>query len=157
MTSLNTPKNTKTKIFLAEGTDAQAFLNEVFDACDVKDRSLRYGEYGKPYLVSGELFFNLSHCENMMACAVSEREVGVDIQKICYKPRVLKRVCSDKEADAIKTAEDFTRMWVLKESFAKCDGRGLSYGFKDIDIKSLKKTETWRYGDFLVAACYNKD
>ena len=147
----------KPKIYLAKGVDTHEFLCDIFDIYGVKDKTIKIGEYGKPYLASGELFFNLSHCEDMVACAVSDKEIGVDIQKVCYRPRVLRRVCLNEEIDGIKTAEDFTRMWVLKESYAKCDGRGFDYDFKKIDSRGLKDTEVWRYGDFLVAACYNVD
>lgn len=145
------------KVFVAVGMERGEFLDAVLDACDVHERGICRGEFGKPYLCSSEMYFNLSHCGEVNVCAVAEGEVGVDVQKICWKPRVLKRACSAEEATGIRTAEDFTRMWVLKESFVKCDGRGLAYGLKKVDTRNLKKSKVWRWGDFLIAACYNKD
>lgn len=145
----------KPKIFIARGISSKELLDSVFDRYNIKDRTLKYGEYGKPYLASGDLFFNLSHCDDMVVCAVCDREVGVDVQKIDFRENVIKKVCSPEEAAEIKTPEDFTKIWVLKESFAKCDGRGLSYGLKNINTKDLKDSEVFRIGDFLVATCYN--
>ena len=70
----------KPKIFIARGISSKELLDSVFDRYNIKDRTLKYGEYGKPYLASGDLFFNLSHCGDMVVCAVCDREVGVDIQ-----------------------------------------------------------------------------
>jgi 4'-phosphopantetheinyl transferase len=145
----------KPKIFIARGISSIELLDSVFDRYNIKDRTLKYEEYGKPYLASGDLFFNLSHCGDMVVCAVCDREVGVDIQRIDYRKNVINKVCSQEEAAEIRTPEDFTKMWVLKESFAKCDGRGLSYGLKNINTKNLKDSEVFQIGDFLVATCYN--
>ena len=116
----------KPKIFIARGVSSNELLESVFDSYYIKDRTLKYGEYGKPYLASGDLFFNLSHCQDMVVCAVFDREVGVDIQKIDYRERVINRVCTRAEAASIKTPEEFTRMWGVKERLAKGDGAGLS-------------------------------
>ncbi len=150
-------KNIAPRIFIAEGMEREEFLEAVWNTCGVVERTLEYNEFGKPYLRSGELYFNLSHADGVSVCAVAGCEVGVDIEKICWKPRVLRRVCNAAEAAEIRTAEDFTRMWVLKESFVKCDGRGLEYGLKRVDTRNLKESKVWRWGDFWVAACYNKD
>ena len=144
------------KVFVTVGMGRGEFLDAVLDMCDVREREICRGEFGKPYLRSGEVYFNLSHCGEVNVCVVAEDEVGVDVQKICWKPRVLKHACNTAEAAEIRTAEEFTRMWVLKESFVKCDGRGLAYGLKKIDTRNLKESKVWRWGDFLIAACYNK-
>ena len=145
----------KPKVFLARGISSKELLESVFDEYNITDRTLRYGVHGKPYLMSGDLFFNISHSNGVVVCAVADKEIGVDIQKIDYRKRVISKVCSSEEANDIKTPEDFTKMWVLKESFAKCDGRGYDYDFKKIDTRKLKSSAVWRVGDFFIATCYN--
>lgn len=149
------PRSMKPKIFIARGISSKELLESVFDRYNIKDRTLKYGEYGKPYLASGDLFFNLSHCDDMVVCAVFDKEVGVDIQRIEFREHAIRKACQPDEAATIKTPEDFTKMWALKESFAKCDGRGLSYGFKDIDTRNINNSEVFKVEDFLVATCYN--
>ena len=48
-----------------------------------KDISLSYGPVGKPFLKDyPEVFFNLSHSGNRVFCAISDREVGCDVEQI---------------------------------------------------------------------------
>lgn len=91
-----------------------------------------YGEHGKPYLADGAFYFNLSHSGDIAVCAVSDCEVGVDVQKI--KPvtrKLMTRVCTPDELNSIDNAEEgndaaFCRLWTVKESFIKQLGAGLS-------------------------------
>ena len=142
------------RLYSAQNTDTDDFLNYVFDCEKVDNRELFYGFNGKPYLKSGELYFNVSHSDGYYICAVSDREVGVDIQKVCYKPRVAKRICADNEPFPLN-ADDFTRLWALKESYIKSNGCGLEYGLSNVDTGSLKNAWAWRVNDFYLAFCYN--
>lgn len=100
--------------------------------------ALRYGigAYGKPYLLDHpRLHFNLSHSGSYAALAVSDAEVGIDIQqsrpvKEAFVKRVLctaeyeqyerQKALSDKEAE-----DYFFRCWCAKESYGKLCGLGL--------------------------------
>ncbi len=92
-----------------------------------------YGEAGKPSLPSQPgLFFNLTHCEGLAACLVSDCECGVDAEPIrTLRPRVAERVCAPEEKQMLADAADpdllFTRFWTLKESYVKAIGIGISY------------------------------
>lgn len=98
-----------------------------------KDIVFKKNEYGKPYLKNSKNFyFNISHSGEWVVCAISEKEVGIDIELI--KPLNLEDVkifFSKKEYDVfIKKKEDeklsyFYDIWTLKESFLKAIGKGL--------------------------------
>ena len=72
----------------------------------------------------------------MAVCAVCSHPVGIDIQirKPCSKGLV-RRICSPEEYSWIcekqeKEAEKAVlRLWTLKESYAKADGRDLPFPF----------------------------
>ena len=145
------------RLYYAKDIDSESFLESVFDSEHVQDRTIICGENGKPYLKSGEFFFNISDCDGQLVCAVSDKEIGIDIQKICEKPRVARKICQPQELEQIKTPEDFTRIWTLKEAFVKANGAGLGYGLQNVDTTSLKQAKSWRYGDFYISICYNKD
>ena len=80
---------------------------------------------GAPCVRQDAAFLSLSHSGEYVACAVSANRIGVDIQKVKpVSPRVIKRVCSREEADALdpeNLPEAFTRVWSLKEAWRKAN------------------------------------
>lgn len=94
-----------------------------------------YGANGKPYLAGGqEVYFNLSHSEEIVICAISSQEIGCDVEKISdINLKIAKRFFEKTEYEMLmnqKTAESrremFFRLWTLKESFLKLTGLGMS-------------------------------
>ena len=106
------------------------------------------GEYGKPYLPGGELFFNLSHAGEWVVCAVSASELGCDIERIGHGDiNVAKRFFTAEEYADIASkpspeerAALFCRYWTLKESFLKATGRGLSLPLNSFSVRLGEKT-----------------
>lgn len=84
----------------------------------------------------------------MAVCAVCSHPVGIDIQvrKPCSKglvrricsPEEYRWICEKKEKEAEKTA---LRLWTLKESYAKADGRGLAFPFRQISFANRLERE----------------
>lgn len=88
------------------------------------------GEYGKPRLRGGELYFSLSHSGEYAAVAVSDEEIGLDIQEnVPYKPAIAARFFTPDEKRHIDMRADrdaaFTEIWCRKESFVKAGGTGI--------------------------------
>lgn len=99
------------------------------------------GENGKPFLKSGEMFFNISHCAEGVAVVVDTEPVGIDVQEIGgFNEKVAKRFFNESENKKINASPDkakaFTRIWTLKESAIKCEG------------KSLADLEEFSFGDY---------
>lgn len=119
-----------------------AVLEEYGDK--LKKLTMRSTEHGKPYFVekdsknretASDIHFNLSHSEEMVACALNRQPVGIDIEKIRrYNPKVADRILSDEEWDNLQTSKqkdrDFIRFWTLKEAYGKYTGKGLGWDFK---------------------------
>lgn len=118
-------------------------------------------ENGKPHLADGQqIYFNISHCRKGAACAVSGKEVGVDIQDyVCYDARLAPLFMSREEADSAgldRTKEAFTRVWALKESYGKYKSLGICYKMNEFTIKSGEWNEgvvsdSYLYRDYVVA------
>ena len=121
-----------------------------------------FGEYGKPFLKNhNNIHFNISHCKNAVVCAVSDRNIAVDIMD--YRKihnGVIKRVCSDNEKAMLNTIQDkykdkyFIKLWTMKECYSKLVGKGLSMDFSKItadlpECKNFKYIET----DSYILAC----
>ena len=91
-------------------------------------------DMGKPYFSNCALHFNVSHSGEYLAIAVSEFPVGVDIQEPKnIKDGMFRKVVQTEEAVLIgdDRQNDFLRLWTLKESFVKAEGKGLRISLKD--------------------------
>ncbi len=98
--------------------------------------AIRTGTHGKPELAPyPDIHFNISHCEDIAVCAMSSREIGVDIEEIRPFPdAVIRKALTAGEQEFLKQMsadersrqEWFFRLWTLKESRIKHSGRGLS-------------------------------
>ncbi len=106
-------------------------LNKCLDKADIK---FKQNVYGKPFLIEDKIFFNISHSSNMVVVAVSQKLVGVDVERIANHNLNIANRCFDKrEQDYIFSVKDeqqikkrFYVIWTLKESYLKFKGVGLS-------------------------------
>ena len=95
---------------------------------------------GKPFFPGRpSLHFNLSHSGDLALCALDGSPVGVDIQIVKeWRPGLPGRVCSPRELEWLEAQPDqwpaFTRLWALKEAWAKQSGRGLTSSIRDIRV-----------------------
>lgn len=121
-------------------------------------------ESGQPYLTGCELFVSLSHSGQMVACAVSDRPVGIDIEHIRpVKPNLMERVCTAKELAYVlagntlpkgQPCEDpavlrrFFEVWTGKEAYFKKCGTGIT-DFQAVNILTLPR-QTHTEEDYLV-------
>lgn len=91
-------------------------------------------EMGKPYFQGNPIYFNISHSGEYLALAVSKYPVGVDIQETrSIREGMYRKVVQPGEQCLIgeDREKDFLRLWALKESFVKAEGRGLRIPMKD--------------------------
>ncbi len=116
----------------------------------VRNQELAFGvnHYGKPYLTNYTgVEFNISHSGKWVACAVDDLPVGIDVEQI--KPvgmDIAERFLSKEEfgcltAKGIAEREAyFYALWVLKESYIKAIGEGLSMPLDSFTIRIGKET-----------------
>lgn len=121
---------------------------------DFDEEMISVMDGGKPYLRDyPHIHFNLSHCDGMVSCGLSENNIGIDCEKkrkVSY--RVIKRCFSEKEAQYINNSEDidlaFTKLWTLKESCIKYTGLGLKAGLKKKEFNLDNKTVMSQIGNY---------
>lgn len=101
----------------------------------IADLKYEYNDFGKPKLKDiNDFCFNISHSGDYVILAVSDKEIGCDIEKIRNRDlKIAKRFFAEKEYEVLSKIEDedkrkktFYLYWVLKESFIKFSGQGLS-------------------------------
>lgn len=138
----------------------------------VSEIRLRFSERGKPYLEAEPLFFSLSHSGGRVLCAVSEREVGADVQQIKpVKDSVVRRVLCENERTAYEKHDNkplcFARLWTLKESYLKYTGEGITAGLCSFDFSEViekgsfclfgKHFSAFDDGDFVDSVCSQEE
>ena len=95
---------------------------------------IKMNAFGKPYFEDINLYFNISHSEDWVICAISDAEVGCDIEKIQSADLHIAEhhFCAEEylhicqQASEAKREYLFYRYWTLKESFIKAAGKGMS-------------------------------
>ncbi len=100
-----------------------------------QDKDIVITPQGKP-TVEG-CFFNISHTDGIAVCAVSDREVGIDIERFDRKlnESVIKKAFTPAEIQMVGDDRDkFIRLWTVKESVMKWYGLGLGLMPEYIDV-----------------------
>lgn len=122
---------------------------------------------GKPYLGNSSIHFSISHSGNILVCAVADREIGVDVQKVSsYNPSLAARYFSEDEKRFILSSphkdKAFTTLWCAKESYIKALGSTLSKDLSStrlsFDAAGHMYCNTYRVindeiGDFCLCCC----
>ena len=116
-------------------------LRAEYGITELSSLQLAKHPHGKPYSAAyPDLFFNLSHCRSACACVLSDRSVGIDVErKLSYKETLMRRICTEEEQAIFTDCQDnaersdlLSVLWPMKESYVKMDGRGLSCGLDRI-------------------------
>ena len=119
----------------------QRALHEEYGITEVPE--FVYNEFGKPSLSNLPIHFSLSHCKDAVACAVSEHNIGIDVESVVpYNSDVARRVCTASEIEALRCSSqkdmDFTTLWTKKEAVAKFEGLGLSMDLKKLEMSKYR-------------------
>ena len=138
------------KLYIEKNTSSQDLLKKVLEENNIKDEIV-YNAYGKPYLKNNEVYFNISHSHDLTVLVISDSEVGIDVEKITMRKKVIAKVCNEEEQKLIKTAGDFTIMWVKKESYVKYLGIGIAYGLNNVDTLKIKNFIIKKFEDYYIA------
>lgn len=106
---------------------------------DYKDLTFYLNKYNKPYIKNKNIYFNISHSYNYVAVAISNKEIGIDIEKI--RPTNINTInyfATDNEIkyileDKTKITRRLFTIYTLKEAYFKMKGTNLD-NIKDIEF-----------------------
>ena len=112
---------------------AMLLLRHALRERGITEYTVARGEHGKPFLAGQSMFFNLSHAGEYAMCAVSDCEIGCDIERIDPEINLAiadRYFCEDEarwmREGGTDAVERFFRLWTLKESLMKATGKGFA-------------------------------
>ena len=125
-------------------------------ALGVDESGICVEENGKPRASGGEYGFSVSHSGNYAVLALSEGEVGADIEKLeDVRHNVAQRVFTPEEL--LWMREDvqnrFYILWTLKESVCKLDGRGLNLPMESFSVLPIIRGGSITVGENKIFGC----
>ena len=116
-------------------------LKKMLDEENIVKPIFEIGEYGKSYISNySNIYFNLSHSGKMVACAISDKEIGVDVEYIDSEIDldIAKNYFFNREYVGIMNSnnpsDEFFKYWVLKESYMKYTGLGFNLNLDEFEI-----------------------
>ena len=113
----------------------------------LSNETLLFNDTGKPFFANGP-YFNISHSGKYVVMAVSNSEVGVDIEEnVERNMSALIRIFNEAEAKMIKEHADFYYLWCAKESLIKCMGSSISK-VKEVPSLPLNGLKTFKGKDY---------
>lgn len=108
---------------------------------------LLFNEMGKPFYKNGP-FFNVSHSGKFVIMAVSNKEIGVDIEENNNSDMSpLIKIFNEAEVKLIKEHADFYYLWCAKESLIKCMGSSINK-IKEVPSLPLNGLKTFKGKDY---------
>ena len=116
-------------------------LKKLLSDENIPNFKIKTGKYEKPYISDNKnIYFNLSHSGKMVLCAISDRELGVDIEinDPTIDLNIAKHYFYNSEYENIMNSknspDEFFRYWVLKESYMKDTGLGVNLKLDSFEI-----------------------
>lgn len=120
---------------------AYLLLKKMLDDENISNPIFKTGKFGKSYISNHEnIHFNLSHSGKIVACGISDKPIGVDVEYT--DPEIdldiAKNYFFNTEYDRIMNSNDppneFFKYWVLKESYMKYTGLGFQLDLNSFEI-----------------------
>ena len=116
-------------------------LKKLLSDENIPNFKIKTGKYEKPYISDNKnIYFNLSHSGKMVLYAISDRELGVDIEinDPTIDLNIAKHYFYNSEYENIMNSknspDEFFRYWVLKESYMKYTGLGMNLKLDSFEI-----------------------
>lgn len=130
------------KIKMIESTDLHNDGIKLLKKMVNNNIELYYNDNGKPYLKDSNIYFNISHSFNRVICVISDKEIGIDIEKIRDVDSSVKKELKIKGNNI-----DFFKEWTRREAFIKKEGKSL----KDIYNITYDNVDTTIVDNYVIS------
>lgn len=121
-----------------------------------------YSTNKKPYLTENRnVFFNISHTSDCVICAISDNEIGVDVEKI--KPinlNISKKIFTPSEKNLFEESSNklnfILKTWTKKESYVKMNSGNIFTDCSKIDTTTLSNIQCFKHKNFIISVSSKK-
>lgn len=141
------------KFYILENKSSKELIDLMAKDCCLSNYEIVKNSNGKPYFKDVNIYFSLSHKDNIIVGITSSKAVGIDIERMTFRPSVVRRFFTANEEQQIKKSDDawktFTTIWVKKEAILKMYGYSLSE-IRKIDTTSFRKYQIKEYKNYII-------
>ncbi|TJX13955.1 4'-phosphopantetheinyl transferase superfamily protein [Tissierella creatinini] len=129
---------------------------------DRDELNIKKTKYGKPYLVDYPyVHFNVTHTKDMIAGAISDNPIGIDMERIKPRPhnkRIAEKFLTKNEQKYIFHRKDnqdlrFLEVWTRKEAYVKWAGLGMKLSFDTFDVLDDDRIITTFINEYIFSIC----
>ena len=117
-----------------------------------------FNAWGKPSIKNSTLMFNCSHSFGLLACAIADFEIGIDVQRVSKRKNgIVNHYFTKNEikflSSTVSEPQNFTIIWTRKEAFGKWVGLGLTEEILSKCTVSMKNLRTFHFDDYYLSIC----
>ena len=134
-----------------ETIQARIVLRKMLDYFNLKLSEIYITPNGKPFFKDSNIFFNYSHSKNYVACAISNYEIGIDIEEIS---RIVSDDIAKKYLNNEKNNLKRIETWVKKEAYSKLKGLGFQIKFQNIKLSEITEKNFFISGKEYMCSIY---
>lgn len=140
--------------------------------CGILEEDILFGreEYGKPFCKNADIHFSISHSKEAVVCAISDKKIGVDIEKIRnMETRITRISCTEQDLEYVfgtsvipesfddESLQRFFRLWTAKEAYFKYCGTGI-VKLKDVSYKDIENfCQTHIHSEYIITIYEDKE
>jgi len=145
-----------------EGTElTEQLIKDALKEYGVDNIEIHRTQKGKPYC-DKDIYFSVSHSDNVFGCLISDINIGVDIQRVKDADinKISRRYFTPEELSYIELngVKGFYTIWTRKEAYCKYTGNGLQdiiakqtvLGRDDVDFIDFQLEE-----DLYCSCCFS--
>ncbi len=121
---------------------------------------LKKDAHGKPYFEGVPIYVSISHSKGMCLVAISDGEIGADIElkggEAEHLTRLAQRYFTKAEAEYVCTSpcDRFYEIWCAKESYIKFTGEGFSRTLSSFSVlDSDMRFSHFNFSGYHIAVC----
>lgn len=136
--------------------DSEEFIKKALKAYGINNNyDIKRSKNGKPY-IEEEIYFSLSHTDAFTVCAVSDKNIGIDAERLRHvknKEKILLRFTGEEYKNL--SDEAFLKKWTEIESRIKYFGEKLStFSKKETEEKFVT---TFKIDEYIVSVCSDNE